>query len=271
MVKATINNFEAFSLLGKSLGKIEYVSRRSVGRDMDTDVALVNLNGTFDQLKIQPQAGFDFSLPVGTPLKLVNAQLVATEARNNRNFSTVQGIKGTLVPLDASTPNEFSEDEYDMVFVTGKDRRPVGMVRSKDGFSIRDLMIVGFEPIYKTDYRNQLVRDDDQETIITGYGVDFIQDGVADGDVGRLVRIVVSKDEFEKLKPDLKLRDKYVPQGLKIAFVGNETTNWTIYADTLVPLSIVNDDVNSTNNKKSQNVKNTDGTSKSSELKNDKD
>lgn len=237
MVKATINNFETFSLLGKSLGKIEYASRRSVGRDMDTDVALVNLDGTFNQLKIQPQAGFDFGMPVGTPLKLVNAQLVATEARNNRNFSTVQGIKGTLVPVDATTPNEYSEEEYDMVFVTGKDRRPVGRVRSKDGFNSRDLMIVGFEPMYKTDYRNQLVRDEDQETIITGYGVDFIQDGVPDGEVGRLVRIVISKNEFEKLQPDLKLREKYAPQGLKIAFVGNETTNWTIYADTLVPVS----------------------------------
>ena len=44
------------------------------------------------------------------------------------------------------------------------------------------------------------------------------------------------KEEFERLRPNLKAYGKYVPQGLKLAFVGNETTNWTIYADTLVPL-----------------------------------
>ncbi|KAI3473542.1 hypothetical protein Pfo_031650 [Paulownia fortunei] len=54
--------------------------------------------------------------------------------------------------------------------------------------------------------------------------------------MGHLIRIILSKNEFERLRPNLKAYGKYVPQGLKLAFVGNETTNWTIYADTLVPL-----------------------------------
>ena len=48
--------------------------------------------------------------------------------------------------------------------------------------------------------------------------------------------IILSKNEFELLRPNLKDYGKYMPQGLKLAFVGKETTNWTIYADTLVPL-----------------------------------
>lgn len=36
---------------------------------------------------------------------------------------------------------------------------------------------------------------------------------------------------------DLKPGTKLVPQGLKFAFVGNNATDWTVYADTLVPLT----------------------------------
>ena len=50
------------------------------------------------------------------------------------------------------------------------------------------------------------------------------------------VRILVDPVESERLQIGLKPGVKLVPQGLKFAFVGNDTTDWTVYADTLVPL-----------------------------------
>ncbi|MGR8831142.1 hypothetical protein [Leuconostoc citreum] len=237
MVKATINNFESLALSGKSLGKIEYASRRSVGKRSDTDVALVNLNGDFDTVNIQPQAGFNFGMADGTPLKLVNARLLATEARQNGRSAIVQGIQGSLLPLSDTATDDYDEAEYDMLFVTGKDNKPVGRVRSKDAFDSYELKMIRFEPILKRDYRGQLDRDQDTgETTITSYSIDFIQDKTKDDELGHNIRIILSKTEFERLRPQFKLRHKYVPQGLKLAFVGNEITNWTIYADTLVPV-----------------------------------
>ncbi|WP_273711034.1 hypothetical protein, partial [Leuconostoc mesenteroides] len=172
-----------------------------------------------------------------TPLKLVNGKLLATEARSNGRSAIVQGIQGSLLPLSDPATDEFSEDDYDMVFVTGKDNKPVGRVRSKDAFDSHDLELFDTEAILKRDYRGQLQRDEDTgETTITGYSLDFTQTKKGDDEIGHLIRIILSKNEFERLRPNLKAYGKYVPQGLKLAFVGNETTNWTIYADTLVPL-----------------------------------
>ncbi|MBZ5984170.1 hypothetical protein KIJ05_03345 [Leuconostoc gelidum subsp. gasicomitatum] len=33
----------------------------------------------------------------------------------------------------------------------------------------------------------------------------------------------------------MKPEDKLAPQGLKFAFTGNDATDWTVYADTLMP------------------------------------
>lgn len=237
MVKATINNFESLALSGKTLGNLTYSTRKSVGKRSDTDTAVVNINGSLDTLNIEPQAGFDFGMKSKTPLKLVNGKLLATEARSNGRSAIVQGIQGSLLPLSDPATDEFSEDDYDMVFVTGKDNKPVGRVRSKDAFDSHDLELFDTEAILKRDYRGQLQRDEDTgETTITGYSLDFTQTKKGDDEIGHLIRIILSKNEFERLRPDLKAYGKYVPQGLKLAFVGNETTNWTIYADTLVPL-----------------------------------
>jgi len=236
MVKATINNFESLALSGKTLGNLTYSTRKSVGKRSDTDTAAVNINGTLDTLNIEPQAGFDFGMERKTPLKLVNGKLVATEARSSGRSNIVYGIQGSLLPLSDPTTDEFSEDDYDMVFVTGKDDKPVGRVRSKDAFDSHDLELFDTEAILKRDYRGQLQRDEDTgETIITGYSLDFIQTKKGDDEIGHLIRIILPKNEFDRLRPNLKAYGKYVPQGLKLAFVGNETTNWTIYADTLVP------------------------------------
>lgn len=97
--------------------------------------------------------------------------------------------------------------------------------RSADAFDSHDLELFGTEAILKRDYRGQLERDPDTgETTTTGYSLDFTQTKKGDDEIGHLIRIILSN------------YGKYVPQGLKLAFVGNETTNWTIYADTLVPL-----------------------------------
>lgn len=225
MVKATINNFESLALSGKTLGNLTYSTRKSVGKRSDTDTAVVNINGSLDTLNIEPQAGFDFGMKSKTPLKLVNGKLLATEARSNGRSAIVQGIQGSLLPLSDPATDEFSEDDYDMVFVTGKDNKPVGRVRSADAFDSHDLELFGTEAILKRDYRGQLERDPDTgETTTTGYSLDFTQTKKGDDEIGHLIRIILSN------------YGKYVPQGLKLAFVGNETTNWTIYADTLVPL-----------------------------------
>lgn len=156
MVKATNNNFESLALSGKTLGNLTYSTRKSVGKRSDTDTAVVN---TLDTLNIEPQAGFDFGMKSKTPLKLVNGKLLATEAHSNGRSAIVQGIQGSLLPLSDPATDEFSEDDYDMVFVTGKDNKPVGRVRSADAFDSHDLELFGTEAILKRDYRGQLERD----------------------------------------------------------------------------------------------------------------
>lgn len=47
---------------------------------------------------------------------------------------------------------------------------------------------------------------------------------------------MVDPAESERLQAGLKPGDKLVPQGLKFAFAGNDATDWTVYADTLVEL-----------------------------------
>ena len=93
-------------------------------------------------------------------------------------------------------------------------------------------------PNYKTDNRGEVARDDYDEPIISNYQFNFIQQSKS-GDVGNddnIVRILVNPAESERLQAGLKPGDKLVPQGLKFAFAGNDATDWTVYADTLVAL-----------------------------------
>ncbi|WP_349549677.1 hypothetical protein [Leuconostoc pseudomesenteroides] len=235
MVKATINNFESLALSGKTIGAISYATRKSVGRKSETDIAVVNLNDSLETFNIQPQSGFNFGTSMGTKLKLINSRLVATEVRSNNRISVAPGVQGELVPLSDTRVNEYDEDEYDMVYITGKNRKPVARVRSKDAFDVNDLVFFGSEVRYKTDNRNELVMENG-EPAVSGYRLNFAQSKVQDDETGHLISIIISEDEYNRLAPTLKTQHKYVPKGLKIAFAGNETTNWTIYADTLVPV-----------------------------------
>ncbi|MGR8827578.1 hypothetical protein N2E09_08160 [Leuconostoc citreum] len=253
MVKATINNFESLALSGKTLGSISYATRKSVGRKSETDVAQVNLNDSLETFSIQPQSGFDFSTPMGTKLKLVKARLVATEARSNGRTSVVQGVQGSLLPVSDPTVDTYDEAEYDMVFITGKNRKPVARVRSKDAFDSQDLVLFGSDVLYKTDNRNQVIIEDD-EAQKSGYRLNFVQSKIKDDEVGHLISIIIPVDEYERLAPSLKPSQKYVPQGLRVAFVGNETTNWTLYADTVVPLENDNRQAVKTDDKATSNT-----------------
>lgn len=49
------------------------------------------------------------------------------------------------------------------------------------------------------------------------------------------IRILIDPTESERLQVDLQPGTKLVPQELKFAFVVNNATDWTLYADTLVP------------------------------------
>lgn len=66
------------------------------------------------------------------------------------------------------------EEEYDAVFVSGKDKTPHGRVRSADAFDSHDLVLFRVTPNYKTDNRGEVARDDYDEPIISNYQFNFI-------------------------------------------------------------------------------------------------
>lgn len=238
--KTMINKFGNLRLQGKSLGKLTFVNRNKVGSKGDINVAVLNVNESLNTVMVTPQAGFDFAKPFGTELKLINAVLTGGEARSNqRGGARVVTRTGTLLELSENGQDTIPEIEFDAVFITGKDKTPFGRVRSADAFDHNDLILYSVEANYQTDSRGGLVIDrDTNETTITNYQFNFIQaskSGQPDND-GSFVRILIDPTESEKLTPDLKPGAKIVPQGLKFAFVGNATTDWTVYADTLVPL-----------------------------------
>lgn len=112
------------------------------------------------------------------------------------------------------------------------------VVRSADAFASHDLVLFRVTPNYKTDNRGEVARHDYDEPIISNYQFNFIQQSKS-GDVGNddnMVRILIDPAESERLQAGLKPGDKLVPQGLKFAFAGNDATDWTVYADTLVAL-----------------------------------
>ena len=234
-----VNKFGSLSLQGKSIGKLTFAGRNLVGANADVAVAMLNVNNTLNTENVTPQAGFDFSMAFGTPLKLIDAKIIAGTARSNqRNGARVATKTGTLLPMSDAKTDTLPEKEYDAVFVSGKDKTPHGRVRSADAFDSHDLVLFRVTPNYKTDNRGEVTRDDYDEPIISNYQFNFIQQSKS-GDVGNddnIVRILVDPAESERLQAGLKPGDKLVPQGMKFAFAGNDATDWTVYADTFVAL-----------------------------------
>lgn len=247
-----INNFGSLHLQGKSLGKLTYVNRDKVGSKSNIDVAVLNYNDSLNTVKVTPQAGFNFAKKFGTELKLINAVLTGGEARSNqRAGARVVTRIGTLLEMSENEQDEIPEAEFDAVFITGKDKTPFGRIRSADAFECNDLVLFSVEANYQTDTRGVAVVDrDTNETTIKNYQFNFIQEsksGQTDAD-DSFVRILVEPTESERLRVGLKPGMKLVPQGLKFAFVGNDTTDWTVYADTLVPLEEKTSTKTTTNN-----------------------
>ncbi len=134
-----VNKFNKLSLQGKSLGKLTYVGCNKVGTNGDISVAVLNINDTLNTENITPQAGFDFAKPFGTELKLINASIIGGEARSNRRGGARVATKsGTLLLMADSQTDDIPEAEYDAVFVSDKDKTPVGRVRSADAFNSHD-------------------------------------------------------------------------------------------------------------------------------------
>ncbi|CCF27637.1 hypothetical protein [Leuconostoc citreum] len=236
-----INHFEKIRLQGKSLGKLTFVSRDKVGTKSDIDVAVLNYNDSLSTVRVTPQAGFDFAKPFGTELKLINAFLTGGDARSNqRAGARVVTRNGTLLEMSESGQDEVPEAEFDAVFITGKEKTPFGRVRSADAFNSHDLVLFSVEANYQTDNRGVAIVDrDTNETTITNYQFNFVQEsksGQADNN-DNFIRILVSPSESERIMPTLKRGAKLVPQGMQFAFVGNDVTDWTVYAETLVPLA----------------------------------
>lgn len=235
-----INKFGNLRLQGKSLGKLTYVNRDKVGAKGDIDVAVLNYNNSLSTIRVTPQAGFDFAKKFGTELKLINAVLTGGEARSNqRGGARVVTRIGTLLEMSENGQDDVPEAEFDALFITGKDKTPFGRIRSADAFDRNDLVLFSVEANYQTDNRGTAIIDrETNEPTITNYQFNFIQEsksGQIDNE-NSFVRILVDPVESERLQVGLKPGIKLVPQGLKFAFVGNETTDWTVYADTLVPL-----------------------------------
>ncbi|MCO6183668.1 TetR/AcrR family transcriptional regulator [Leuconostoc fallax] len=188
------------------------------------------MSNTLNTENITPQTGFNFSMAFGTPLKLINAKISAGTARSNqRSGARVPAKTGNLLPISDAATNTIAEEEYDTVFISGKDKTPHGRVRSADSFDSHDLVLYSVTPNYKTDNRGEAVRDDYDEPIISNYQSNFIQQSKS-SDVGNgdnIVRILVDPAGSERLQAGLKPGDKLVPQGLKFAFVGNDATGFS--------------------------------------------
>ncbi|MCT3078605.1 hypothetical protein, partial [Leuconostoc citreum] len=179
-------------------GKLTFAGRNLVGANADVAVAMLNVNNTLNTENVTPQAGFDFSIAFGTPLKLIDAKIIAGTARSNqRNGARVATKTGTLLPMSDDKTDSLPEEEYDAVFVSGKDKTPHGRVRSADAFDSHDLVLFRVTPNYKTDNRGEVARDDYDEPIISNYQFNFIQQSKS-GDVGNddnIVRILVDPAE----------------------------------------------------------------------------
>ncbi|GAK30790.1 hypothetical protein WOSG25_050620 [Weissella oryzae SG25] len=230
-----INAFKSLSLLGSSIGELTYIGPDVVGRNNDVKVAQFNVGNRFETIKVTPQVAFDFNHKFGETMRLIDAKIIAGEARTNaRAGARVATYSGTILPASSNEQDKFSIDEYDAVFVTGKKQHVVGRVRSADAFNRNDLIIFSIAANYKTDDRNGVARDSQtDEPIISNYQFNFIPKSKVNGEVTEddYIRILVKPEEYDRVIDDLKPGQQVYPQGLKFAFVGNSSTDWTVYAD----------------------------------------
>ncbi|MGO3612444.1 MAG: hypothetical protein ACTIN4_05840 [Leuconostoc mesenteroides] len=107
-------------------------------------------------------------------------------------------------------------------------------------------------PNDQTDNQNNTGHDDNGEPIISNYQFNFMQQRKSGeiNDDDTFIRILIDPTESERLQVDLKPSTKLVPQGLKFAIVGNNATDWTVYADTPVPLEVKRPSKSINDNKK---------------------
>lgn len=233
----TINKFGSLSVEGKSLNKLPYVGPNKVGSNGDVKVAIVNVGDGFETMNILPQAGFDYNKPFGQVMKLVNGKIGGGEARTNgRNGARVATFSGKLVEETSPERDSIADVEFDSTFITGKNQKAVARVRSKDAFDKDNLTLFGIETNLKMDSRGNPERNDNDETTISNYQLNFVpSDKAQAGEVHEddYVRVLIAPTIFDNFKDKIKRGMKIIPEGLKFAFVGNDTTDWTVYAQDL--------------------------------------
>jgi hypothetical protein len=228
-----INSFKRLSIQGSSMGELRFIGPDKVGKNGDIKVAKFNVGNKFETVQITPQLGFDFNQKFNEQMKVINASIVAGEVRTNSRSAKVATYTGKILPLNSNEQDAVPVAEFDSVFVTGKNKRVVGRVRSLDAFDSNDLLLYGIEPNYKTSsgFGNDVERDENGEPIISNWQYNFIPKSKA-GNITEddYIRILVDPTEHERIKDDLKQGQQVYPQGLSFAFVGNATTDWTVYA-----------------------------------------
>ncbi|WP_432707541.1 hypothetical protein [Leuconostoc suionicum] len=97
------------------------------------------------------------------------------------------------------------ESKYNALFVSGKDKTPVGRVRSAHVFDSHDLILFSVAQNYQTDKQNNPVRDDSGETIISNYQFNFMQQSRS-GEINNddnFISILINPTESERLQVDL--------------------------------------------------------------------
>ncbi|CAK1249580.1 hypothetical protein [Fructobacillus fructosus] len=228
-----VNNFTRLSLQGKSLGDLYYNRTKNVGDKGSTKVAELSINRTLSKVLINPQPDFNFGRAFEENMKLINGHVTAGTARNNSSGVRVATIGGMLLPISDNKQDDVAGSEFDSFFVSGKDKHAVAKVRSADAFDKEKLVLVSTTENIATE-RGQAVLDDNGDTIINNYSLSFIEEGKP-LDEDNEIRIMLSPADYEQAKPFLKYGAKLVPENLKFAFVGNDITDWAIYAERVIP------------------------------------
>jgi hypothetical protein len=228
-----VNKFKRLSLQGQSLGKLYFSRAKNVGEKGTTKVAELSINRSLEKVLINPQPDFNFGQVFEAPMKLVNGHVTAGKARNNSNGVRVSTIGGTLLSASDDKRDDVPEQEYDAFFVSGKDKHVVAKVRSADAFDKQKLVLVSTTENIATE-RGQAVLDDNGDTTVTNYSLSFIEEGKP-LDEDNEIRIMLTPADYEQSKPFLKYGAKLVPENLKFAFVGNDVTDWAIYAERVIP------------------------------------
>ncbi|QIL49839.1 hypothetical protein G7084_00500 [Weissella coleopterorum] len=233
----TINKFGNLSVQGTSLGKLPYVGPNKVGNNSDVKVAVVNMGDSFETMNILPQPGFDYNKPFGLAMKLINGKIGGGEAKTNRSGGArVATFSGTLVEETSSERDSIPEVEFDSTFITGKNHNAVAQIRSKDAFDKENLILFGIDKNLKMDSRNAPERNEAGEPIISNYQLNFVPaEKATKGELSEddYIRVLLVPAIYDNVKDKIKRGVKIVPQGLQFAFVGNDATDWTVYAQDL--------------------------------------